>query len=89
MNLHMGRCALNPRTLDESKYPVRKAKRPRKIAVIGGGIGGIEFALQASKRGHMVDLYEKTGELGGVFIAAAAPILRKRTSSCFCGTSVN
>ena len=78
MNLHMGRCALNPRTLDESKYPVRKAKRPRKIAVIGGGIGGIEFALQASKRGHMVDLYEKTGELGGVFIAAAAPDFKEK-----------
>jgi 2-enoate reductase len=32
----------------------------------------MEFAIQASRRGHRVDLYEKTGELGGLFIAAAA-----------------
>ena len=42
------------------------------VAVIGGGIGGMETAIEASKRGHKVDLYEKSDRLGGVFNAAAA-----------------
>ena len=71
-NIQAGTCSLNPYAFHEKKYAVTPAKRAKKIAVIGGGIGGMEFAIQASKRGHKVDLYEKTGELGGLFIAAAA-----------------
>ena len=67
-----GTCSLNPRAFHEEKYAVVPAKKPKRIAVIGGGIGGMEFAIQASRRGHKVDLYEKTGELGGLFIAASA-----------------
>lgn len=66
-----GICALNPYTRNEKKYAVVSAKEPKKIAVIGGGIAGMEFALQAAKRGHSVTLYEKSGQLGGVFIQAA------------------
>lgn len=66
-----GICALNPYTRNEKKYAVVPAKEPKKIAVIGGGIAGMEFALQAAKRGHSVTLYEKSGQLGGVFIQAA------------------
>lgn len=65
-------CALNPRTFCEKKYTGAHTAQPKKIAVIGGGIGGMETAIQAAKRGHTVDLYEKTGRLGGAFIAAAA-----------------
>ncbi len=32
----------------------------------------METAIQAAKRGHKVDLYEKSDKLGGAFIAAAA-----------------
>jgi 2-enoate reductase len=41
--------------------------------VVGGGIGGMEAARLCAMRGHEVTLYEKSGELGGVFVAAAAP----------------
>lgn len=68
----IGHCALNPRAFEEKKYPVIPAKNPKKISVIGGGIGGMEVAIQAAKRGHKVSLYEKSGELGGVFIAASS-----------------
>ncbi len=65
-------CALNCRTFAEKKYTSHIAKEKRRFAVIGGGIAGMEFALQAAKRGHTVDLYERTDKLGGVFIAASA-----------------
>ena len=32
---------------------------------MGGGVGGLQAAVTASKRGHRVTLLEKTGELGG------------------------
>lgn len=70
--IQSGTCSLNPRTFNEKKYTVRVTDKPKRFTVVGGGIGGMEFALQADRRGHKVDLYEKTGELGGLFIAAAA-----------------
>ncbi|MBR4551254.1 MAG: FAD-dependent oxidoreductase [Oscillospiraceae bacterium] len=73
-----GHCALCPRSLSEKKYAVVPAKKPKKIAVIGGGIGGMEFAIQASMRGHTVELYEKSGRLGGTFIAAAMPDFKEK-----------
>ena len=71
--MHMSRCALNPMTMDGGKYDYKPAKKVKKIAVIGGGIGGMEAARIATLRGHKVTLYEKSDKLGGVFIAAAAP----------------
>lgn len=65
-------CALNPSCGREMSYALTPAKTKKKIAVVGGGIGGLEAARVASIRGHEVDLYEKTDELGGAFIAAAA-----------------
>ena len=50
----------------------------KKIAVIGGGIGGMEAAMVCAQRGHKVDLYEKSDKLGGVFIAAAAPSYKEK-----------
>ncbi len=60
MRVEMGRCVLKPRTNNECRYSKAPAKAPRRIAVIGGGIGGKETAIQASARGHEADLYEKT-----------------------------
>jgi 2-enoate reductase len=56
----------------ENHYNITPAETPKNIAVVGGGIAGMEAARVAALRGHKVDLYEKTGELGGVFIPAAA-----------------
>ena len=74
----LARCALNPETMQSKKYYVTPAKRAKKIAVIGGGIGGMEAAILLAKRGHSVTLYEKTGTLGGVFVAAAAPSFKEK-----------
>lgn len=77
-NAGMARCALNPQTMQSKKYKIVKAARPKKIAVIGGGIGGMEVARVATLRGHKVTIYEKTNVLGGVFIAAAAPSFKEK-----------
>ena len=77
-HIEMGRCVLNPWTNNETKYSKQPAKNPRRIAVVGGGIGGMEVAIEAAKRGHKVDLYEKTDRLGGVFNAAAAPSFKEK-----------
>lgn len=74
----MSRCALNPTTMQSKKYKIVKAKKPLKIAIIGGGIGGMETAIVATKRGHKVTIFEKTDTLGGVFIKAAAPSFKDK-----------
>ena len=74
----LARCALNPETMQSKKYNVKPAKKQKNIAVIGGGIGGMEAAILLSKRGHKVTIYEKTDKLGGVFIAAAAPSFKEK-----------
>ena len=74
----LARCALNPQTMQSKKYHLEPAKKVKNIAVIGGGIGGMEAAIVCAKRGHKVTLYEKSGELGGVFIAAAAPSFKEK-----------
>ena len=63
-------CAVNPAAMKESIYPLTKAVVEKKIAVIGGGIGGMEAARIAAMRGHKVDLYERDGVLGGRLIEA-------------------
>ena len=60
-------CSINPsigRELEEkSAIPPRVKKR---VLVAGGGVGGMQAALSASRQGHEVTLCEKTGRLGGV-----------------------
>ena len=74
----LARCALNAETMQSKKHYIKPAKKIKNVAVIGGGIGGMESALVLAKRGHKVTLYEKSGELGGVFIAAAAPSFKEK-----------
>ena len=75
---HIARCALDPRVMQSDKYGIKPAKKTKKIAVIGGGIGGMEAAIVCAKRGHSVTLYEKSDHLGGIFVAAAAPSYKEK-----------
>ena len=75
---HIARCALDPQVMQSDKYKIVPAKKIKNIAVIGGGIGGMEVAIVSAKRGHKVTLYEKSDKLGGVFIAAAAPSYKEK-----------
>lgn len=61
------RCVVNPRAGREFRVPeITAAEKPKKAAVIGGGIAGMQAALTAAQRGHDVTLYEKNAELGGI-----------------------
>ena len=76
--IHMARCALNPKTMQSAKYKIEKTASPKNVAIIGGGIGGMEAALVLIQRGHSVTIYEKSDTLGGVFIQAAAPSYKEK-----------
>ena len=73
-----GKCAITPYTLNESARALKPLENKKKIAVVGAGIAGMEFARIATLRGHEVTIYEKGNELGGVFIAAAAPKFKEK-----------
>ena len=75
---HIARCALDPRVMQSTKYKIEPADKKKNVAIIGGGIGGMESAILCAKRGHKVTLYEKSDRLGGVFIAAAAPSFKEK-----------
>ena len=71
-SLHLARCALNPTTMQHNRYKIVPTKSPKKVAIIGGGIGGMECALVLKQRGHIPTIFEKAGELGGLFLTASA-----------------
>lgn len=76
--VHMSRCALNPQTMQGHKFDIVKTDDPKRVAVIGGGVAGMEVARIATLRGHKVTIYEKTDRLGGVFIPASAPSFKEK-----------
>ena len=45
--------------------PKKEKATNHRIAVIGGGPGGLSAAWQLALKGHSVDLYEASGKLGG------------------------
>ncbi len=60
------RCTVNPQ-IGREYDSLREipARHRHKIAVVGGGPGGMQAAITAAERGHEVTLYEKENHLGG------------------------
>ena len=71
-SLHLARCADNAETMQTGKHYIWPAATPKRVVIIGGGIGGMEAARVLALRGHRPVIYEKSGQLGGTFIAASA-----------------
>lgn len=57
--------AQNPNFGRDDEYRIVPTARPRKIVVVGGGSGGMEYAITAREIGHDVVLFEKADRLGG------------------------
>lgn len=59
-------CALNPEIGREYEAKFAKpATKSKNVLVVGGGPGGMQFAVTAAQRGHKVTLCEKSDALGG------------------------
>lgn len=66
-------CVLNAENGDEETIFLKPADEAKKVAVVGGGLAGLEAARVAAKRGHTVTLFEKTDRLGGQINIACVP----------------
>ena len=71
-SLHLARCALTPPTMQHNRYKIVQTRKPKRVAIVGGGIGGMECALVLKQRGHVPTIFEKTDKLGGMFLTASA-----------------
>ena len=60
-------CLVNPLACHETEYDIKPAKKPKRVAVVGGGVAGMTAALTAARRGHHVVLFEAKEVLGGQF----------------------
>lgn len=62
-----GTCLVNPRAGYETELVYVKTRKPRRIAVVGGGVAGMTAATVAAGRGHQVTLFEASTDVGGQF----------------------
>ncbi|MCL4138811.1 UNVERIFIED_CONTAM: hypothetical protein GTU68_059557, partial [Idotea baltica] len=80
-------CIVNPRACHETELNHLPTKQKKKIAVVGAGPAGLEFATTAAKRGHEVHLFEAEPQIGGQFnMAKEIPVKEEYAhTSCIVG----
>ena len=59
-------CAINYEQGRSREAQITKAEKPKRVLVVGGGVGGMEAARVSNLRGHDVTLWEKGPQLGGL-----------------------
>lgn len=66
-------CVLNPENGYEYKRFITKPSKIHKVAIVGGGIAGLEAARVCAIKGHDVTVYEKSSRLYGQLNIASVP----------------
>lgn len=71
-------CAVNARTGFEDTLPETAvpAEKKKKIGVVGAGPAGVIFATEALRRGHTVELIEKSDKIGGRIVSGSVPAVK-------------
>ncbi len=64
-------CLVNPAACEENEWNPSKTTKPKRVAVVGAGPAGLNAALVLLRKGHSVELFEKSNALGGQFTLAA------------------
>ncbi|MFZ3071434.1 MAG: FAD-dependent oxidoreductase [Anaerolineaceae bacterium] len=65
-------CMRNPEVGHEGEGLLKETDTAKKVAVIGGGLAGLEAAICLQARGHKPVLFEASDKLGGQFLLAGA-----------------
>lgn len=60
-------CLVNPRACHELELRYEPTTQRKRIAVVGAGPAGLSCATVLAERGHAVDLFEASSQLGGQF----------------------
>lgn len=66
-SLRRSTCLVNPRACYETEMVVEPTALKKRLAVVGAGPAGLSAATVLAERGHEVDLFEKSNEIGGQF----------------------
>ncbi|CAN5229179.1 NADPH-dependent 2,4-dienoyl-CoA reductase [soil metagenome] len=60
-------CMINPRAGHETTLQLLPTRAKKRIAVVGAGPAGLAASVTLAERGHTVDLFETSLDLGGQF----------------------
>ncbi|MFA0412554.1 FAD-dependent oxidoreductase [Vibrio renipiscarius] len=60
-------CLVNPYACRETELIEQSAEVVKTVAVVGAGPAGLACATTLAKRGHQVDLFERSDRIGGQF----------------------
>ncbi len=60
-------CLVNPRACHETEMVFTKTLKKKRIAVVGAGPAGLACSTELAARGHEVELFDSSAEIGGQF----------------------